>query len=105
MAKIIQASVTISSDGEVVTVFAEPTPPYWTADPCADCLVAVLRETDGECGRETGKIAGIEIIGLKDFTQWDEIPDLPGLWQIGGAEPLPIKELLKKIQSSLRPRP
>lgn len=103
VAEIVKATFTIGPGGDVVTVFAEPTPPYWTADPCAGCLVAVLRETDGEYGRETGRIAGVEVVGPGDFDRWDEIPDLPGLWQIGGMEPLPIKELLRRIQRSFRP--
>lgn len=103
MAEIIKASYTLSRDGDVVTVYAEPTPPYWVADPLEENgLVAILRETDEEFEKETGAIAGIEIVGFKDFARWDDIPDLPGLWQLEGAKPLPLRELLRQIQSSLK---
>ena len=89
---------------DVLTVFVEPTPDLWEAD-CVDnsFSVFVLLALD-ENEEETGEIAGIEIVGFLEFDHWDEIPDLPILWQLPGQEPLTLVQLLKRQQRQLRER-
>jgi hypothetical protein len=52
--------------------------------------------------RETGRIAGFEVLGFLEFDRWDALPDLDVLWQLPGQEPLPLEALLKREQARLR---
>lgn len=85
---------------DVLTLFVEPTPSLWVADPIDDGI-AVFRVLD-EHGEETGEIAGVEIIDFLTFDRWEDLPDLPMKWQLDGLEPLPLRELLRKIQQTVR---
>lgn len=66
----------------------------------ADPATSLLMQID-ERGEETGRVVGIEI-PILEFDAWDEIPDLPLLWQLGGWGPLPLAALLRRVQSELR---
>jgi hypothetical protein len=71
-------------------------------DPLEDYpLAALLLELD-DTERETGRIAGFEILGFLDFDRWEDLPKLDLLWQLPGQEPLPLKDLLKREQRRLR---
>lgn len=50
----------------------------------------------------TGPITGIEVIGFLEFDRWDTLPQLDLLWQLPGQEPLPLDELLRRLQRELR---
>uniref|UniRef100_A0A831X902 Uncharacterized protein n=1 Tax=Thermorudis peleae TaxID=1382356 RepID=A0A831X902_9BACT len=50
----------------------------------------------------TGPITGIEVIGFLEFDRWEDLPQLDLLWQLPGQEPLPLDELLKRLQRELR---
>lgn len=92
------------SDSDVLTVFVEPTPELWEADPIDELSgFFVLRAVD-ESGRETGETAGIEIVGFLDFERWQDLPTLPVLWRLWGWEPLPLAEVLQRVQEKLRER-
>ena len=83
----------------ILIVFVEPRPSDYLAvsiDGESSLFVAV-----DEDDRETGEAVGAEIIGFLDFDQWDELPDLDLLWQVGDQEPLPLDELLKRKQREL----
>jgi hypothetical protein len=89
-------------DVDVLTLFVEPTPDLWEADPVDDDWeFMVLRALD-ENEQETGEIAGVEMIGFLDFDRWEDLPEIPLLWQLPGWEPLPLEELLKREQQLLR---
>ncbi len=90
-----------TEDWDVVTLWAEPPKADWETEGTEDPLVAVFWEVD-PAGNRTGAVAGIEIIGFKGFDRWENIPDLPGLWRLDGKEPLPLKEVLKEVQRSLK---
>ncbi|MBI4319414.1 MAG: hypothetical protein HY675_13075 [Chloroflexi bacterium] len=69
----------------------------------SDPLAALLLEVD-EAEQETGRIAGFEIIGFLTFDHWESLPKLDVLWQLPGREPLPLDQLLKRVQKELRRR-
>ena len=99
--EIVEARVVWSAASHVFMAIREPTPP-WRALPVeADPLVAVLAAVD-EDGRETGEVAGMEIVGFLWFERWYGIPDVPGLWRLPGREPEPFVGLLKGQQRELR---
>ncbi len=85
---------------DVLTVFVEPSPKLWAADPDADGTIVVLRALD-EHEQETGSVAGVEIVGFLDFDRWTELPDLPVLWKLPDSEPLPLEALLRRAQAEL----
>lgn len=86
----------------ILTIFVEPTLD-WAVDPvdATDSLVFLYRAVD-ENDQETGKIAGLQIIGFLEFEDWEGLPKLPMLWQIPGWEPLPLVDVLKREQGLLR---
>lgn len=97
----VKASVMYTGpEKDVLTLFVEPTPDLWQADPIDDDI-AILRALD-EREQETGDIAGVEIIDFSKFDRWDDLPVLPLLWKLNANEPLPLAELLKEVQRSLR---
>jgi len=54
-----------------------------------------------ERGEETGRVIGVEL-PILEFDDWDDVPDLPTLWQLHGQEPMHLKDLLKRVQRELR---
>ena len=50
----------------------------------------------------TGPVTGIEVIGFLEFDRWEDLPQLDLLWQLPGQEPLPLDELLRRLQRELR---
>ena len=103
---IVKASTTFYQD--VLRVFVEPAIMEWIVDPLEEALdVAFFLEVDdaeAKEPKETGRIAGVEIVGFLEFDQWAALPDLPLRWQLGDWEPLPLVDLLKRLQSELRAR-
>lgn len=98
----VRASFTWSGpDVDVLRLFVEPTPTPWSADPIDDDIV-VLYALDA-CGQETGRVAGIEIVGLLSFDRWNALPDLPILWELTGETPRPLAALLERLQRELQP--
>lgn len=99
--EVVDARIVWSAASHVLMLLREPTPP-WRALPVeADPLVAVLAAVD-EDGRETGEVAGMEIVGFLWFERWDGIPEVPGLWRLPDRKPEPFLELLKGEQRELR---
>ncbi|HEY7065602.1 MAG TPA: hypothetical protein VII06_29275 [Chloroflexota bacterium] len=93
---------------DLLQVFVEPTPTPWgvTWDDLPDDLddeFVVFRELDAN-EEPTGRVAGIEILDFLRFDRWDAVPRFPLLWQVPGQEPLPLVDLLKRLQPELRER-
>ncbi len=65
--------------------------------------VVLFRALD-EDEEPTGEVTGVEIIGFLSFDRWGDIPALPLRWQLQGAEPLSLTELLMHLQQDLRQR-
>ncbi|HLI52445.1 MAG TPA: hypothetical protein VKU87_11665 [Thermomicrobiaceae bacterium] len=95
----IRSTYTLSDDGEVFSLLAGRSEGR-DSDPepfDADGLAMILWELDA-AERPTGRIAGVEIVGLWDFSDWDAIPDLPLRWQLPGWPALSLAEVLRRIQ-------
>jgi len=89
---------------DVLTVFVEPTPDDWVADPSdGSGEIGVLYEVDAQ-GRRTDRVAGVEIVGFLDFDGWGDLPKLDLLWHMPGQESLSLEGLLKRAQQELRQR-
>lgn len=73
----------------------------WLAVGIGDTDSALLMEADDN-DNYTGRVAGVEIIGILTFDEWNQLPDLDILWQVSDWEPLPLIELLKREQAALR---
>jgi hypothetical protein len=110
---VTTVSASICWDGperDIVIVSVEPAIMEWIVDPLEENLNVVLylevEDADVPEPKETGRIAGVEIVDFLDFDQWDVLPNLPLLWQLDGweREPLPLPELLKRLQVQLRAR-
>ncbi len=100
----VKATATWSADADRYCLWAEPSDgkafapeSFGDSDPLA-CLLVELDEDE----RETGRVAGAEILGFLEFDRWDALPQLPFLWQLPGWEPLPLAELLKRAQQEMR---
>jgi hypothetical protein len=103
----VKATVSWSPRTGVLSLYSEPPARQWVADPFEGTgLAALLWELD-EQERETGRLAGVDIVGFLDFKDWDAVPRLPFLWQLPGRTPLPLHELLHRLQAELghRARP
>src|SRR6266496_399130 len=89
-------------DIDVLTLFVEPTPVLWEADPFDDeWQIFILRALD-EKEQETETIAGVQIVDFLSFDRWDALPQFLMLWQLPGRQPLPLDQLLLDQQRSLR---
>ncbi len=88
-------------DLDVLTLFVEPTPD-WGADPI-DFEICVYRVLD-ENEQYTDAVAGVEIVGFLDFDRWGDLPPLRILWRVPGWEALPLEDVLRRVQQSLRLR-
>jgi hypothetical protein len=89
-------------DVDVFTLFREPTPDLWEADPIDDDWEFAVLLTLDEDERETGEVTGIEIVGFLTFDRWGDLPVFPILWQLPEQEPGPLVEVLKRQQELLR---
>lgn len=63
--------------------------------------IAIFREVD-EQEQETGRVVGLEIVDFLDFDRWEDLPRFEFLWQLPDREPLPLDELLRRVQQELR---
>ncbi len=93
---------------DLLQVLVEPTPEPWgvTWDDLPDDVdvgFVVFRELDAN-EEPTGRVAGIEILDFLRFDRWDAVPRFPLLWQVPGWEPLPLVDLLRRLQAELRER-
>ncbi len=92
VAEVTKATHTLSSDGEVLAVYAEHPVTEWEVKPFEEYpLVAILRDV------RTSRIVDTEALGFRDFDAWHLLPGL-GLWQLGREGPVSIAELLRRIQ-------
>lgn len=69
-------------------------------EPFGDVTDNLLLEVD-EHDEETGRIVGVEL-AILEFDRWDALPQLDLLWQLPRQEPLPLDELLRRLQRELR---
>ncbi len=88
---------------DAFTVFVEPTPSMWVAEPVkpGSGHVYLYRALDANRQR-TGQLAGVHIVGFLDFDGWGDLPDLPVLWQLPGKEPEWLADLLRAEQQRVR---
>lgn len=106
---IVRASVCWDGPSrDILQLFVEPTPEPWgiTWDDVPDDdidRIGVFRELDAN-EEPTGRVAGIEILDFLRFDRWDAVPRFPLLWQLPGWEPLPLMDLLQRLQPELRER-
>jgi hypothetical protein len=103
--EIVTASIMWGGpDRDVLTVFVEPTPDLWAAEPAGAYRgFFVLRELDQQ-EKETGRVAGVEIVDFLKFEHWHDLPKLPLLWRLPGREPQPLDRLLRAKQKELAER-
>jgi len=80
-------------------VFVEPALPSGAVVHDEDLILYRALDQNEE---PTGPITGIEVIGFLEFDRWEDLPQLDLLWQLPGQEPLPLDELLKRLQRELR---
>ena len=59
----------------------------------SDPLAALLLELD-ENEKETGRVAGFEVMGFLSFDSWDDLSKLDLLWQLPG---WPASRLLSRL--------
>jgi hypothetical protein len=88
---------------DVLSIIADPEPAGWMTEPLGDFSLAIYRELERD-GEETERIVGVEVIGFLAFEDWDALPKLDVLWELPGQEPLPLEDLLKRLQRELRER-
>lgn len=88
----------------VLRLFSDPMPEDVVSDPWVDDDDVTLYTKLGERDGARGQIVGIEIIDFLDFDRWDDLPKLDARWQLPDWEPLPLDELLKRVQRELRQR-
>jgi hypothetical protein len=104
---IVKASIMWAGPrNDLLQVFVEPTPDMWgvTWDDLPDDIdveFVVFRELDAN-EEPTGRVAGVEILDFLRFDRWDAVPRFPLLWQLPGWEPLPLVDLLRRLQPQLR---
>jgi len=72
----------------------------WSTIP-VDADIAVFRALDGD-EEPNGPVAGIEIMDFLDFNRWEDLPRFPFLWELAGWGPLPLDDLLRRVQRELR---
>lgn len=96
--QLIQAFATWNNG--IYTIYAEPPCYLWDVEAAASSdLIAVYHEvTDDGRKQRTGRIAGVEIIGLLEFMDWHDVPTLPISWRLYELEPMPLVDLLKQVQ-------
>jgi hypothetical protein len=89
---------------DVLTLLASPLPPFYAAEPSdADPGFVLYRETETEdADGALGEVVGLEILDFLGFDQWTLVPSLMQDWQLLGWPPLPLNELLRRLQTKLR---
>lgn len=99
----VRASCTWSEDADRLALWAEPSAGHaFVAEPFDDDpLNSLLLELD-EDERETGRVAGVEMLGFSEFSRWDTVPKLPILWSLPGRPALPLGVLLRQLQQEIR---
>lgn len=89
---------------DILMLFVEPLMDLWQVDPvCTPGELNILQELN-EDEEETGRIAGVEIVGFLDFDWWDDVPDLSFLWHVRGYAPMPLRDVLQHLQRELGAR-
>ena len=88
---------------DAFTVFVEPTPAMWAAEPVkpGSGHIYLYQALDGKRQR-TGYLAGVHIVGFLDFDGWGDLPDLPVLWKLPGKDPERLDDLLRSEQQRVR---
>lgn len=87
------------AEGDILTLFVEPLSASWEAR-SRDQEIYLLDALD-ENEKKTGRLAGIRIVGFLTFSRWEDLPKLPMRWYVAGYDPLPLAELLQRVQRSL----
>ena len=98
----VRSSIVWASERDSLYVFRDPPLPMWQVDPFEGYLLGSLLLEIDEDEIETGRVAGVEILDFLDFDKWDAIPVLPLLWQLYDWQPLPLADLLQRLQAELR---
>lgn len=89
---------------DTVSIFVEPTPDLWIAEADESTRFFVLWAVD-EGGQETGKTAGVQILGFLSFDRWEQLLQLPILWKLPNQEARPLDVVLRRVQEQLKARP
>ena len=88
---------------DAFTLFVEPTPSMWAAEPVKPGSGHVYLYQGLDARRQrSGQLAGVHIVGFLDFDAWSDLPDLPFLWQLPGKDPEPLADLLRAEQQRVR---
>lgn len=87
------------AEGDILTLFVEPLSASWEAR--SHDQEIYLLDTLDENEEKTGQLAGIRIVGFLTFNRWKDLPKLPMRWHVTGYDPLPLAELLRRVQRSL----
>lgn len=87
------------AEGDILTLFVEPLSASWEARSLDQEIY--LLDTLDENEEKTGQLAGIRIVGFLTFNRWQDLPKFPMRWHVAGYDPLPLAELLPRVQQSL----
>lgn len=84
---------------DAFTLFVEPTPPTWVAEPAwpGDTQIYLYHALDKD-RRRTGQLAGVHILDFLNFSRWGDLPELDMLWQLADNEAAALAELLRTEQ-------
>lgn len=89
------------AEGDILTLFVEPLSASWEARSCNHDQEIYLLDALDEHEKKTGRLAGIRIVGFLTFHRWEDLPKLAPRWHVAGYDPLPLAELLQRVQRSL----
>ena len=89
---------------DILSLLPSPWRDDFGADPDEVDLRLVLYRVLDEHEEATGDIVGVEIDDFLTFDRWHALPELPHRWHLPDTEPLPLKELLQRLQVKLRNR-
>ncbi len=87
------------AEGDILTLFVEPLCASWKAR-SRDQEIYLLDALD-ENEEKTRQLAGIRIVGFLTCNRWGDLPKLPMRWHVAGYDPLPLAELLRRVQQAL----
>ncbi len=91
-------------DLDILTLLLEPWPNDYGADPSDDDDRVVFYRRLDEHEEANGEIVGVEIDLFLSFDGWEALADVPHQWQIDGSDPLPLSDLLRRLQVTLLER-
>lgn len=91
-------------DYDVLTLLLEPWPNDYGADPFDDDDRVVFYRRLDEHEEANGEIVGVEIDLFLSFDRWEAFSGIPHRWQLDEGEPLPLSDLLRRLQVTLRER-